>query len=633
MSTPPSLALQSGGVLSQPNLILVFWGDPSSPAQGTFWKDHPDYVQLGTVFFLEFLRGFNVDRLSQYGVGIGSVGAVVTPVFAYPSSGFAAMADLGIRQGVIPLATADTIYVYVIDPTSQYANFPNSNHGDSSGLGNGAPWVIAPLTPPPSEGTVAAAWWPTQIGFTAGISHELYESMTDPTPFNGWVDMNWPSNGDNSECCDICESMLGGAGYLYPLRYGPWSIEPYWSNQDNWCVLGFDSTWTSLQVPPGMSNGQFAAAFAQNGDLVAFTLSDPGDLWVFTQSTAGQVGGSWGDGVWQELVKGPKLTTSLQAFLNYTSGLLEVFATNISGQVWHTYQTAPNGSWTAGELLGAPAGLRIVSNLAIGFNAPDPTQSDYPCLEVFAVADDGQLWHNRNIGPSRGWSGWASLIAPPPGLPSEFSCPILGRNQNGCLSVFVIGMDSSPWTIGQTASNGGWGTWSNIPFSSLDGAALSRPIPGSWQVGQNADGRLELFITAPSAADVWNVYHACQLSPNANTWSDWSPLMPLDATGAVGFEGLLSVANVTTDIGELEVSTIASDGGLWTIRQTTPSGPEWNPWRYVGSGNLNPTHNITSIVGANGLNLIVPWDDAGFWALAQTSPGGPFGQILLPQTD
>lgn len=633
MSTPPSLALQSGGVVSQPNLVLVFWGDPSSPTQGAFWIDHSDYVQVGTVFFLQFLRGFNVDRLSQYGVGIGSVAAVVTPVLAYPSNGFEAMADVGIQEGVIPPAGSNTIYVYVIDPTSQYANFPNSSHGDSSGLGNGAPWVIAPLTPPPPEGTLAAAWWPTQIGFTAGMSHELYESMTDPTPFNGWVDMNWPGSGDNSECCDVCESVLGGAGYLYPLRYGAWSIEPYWSNQDNWCVLGFDSTWTSLQVPPGTSNGQFAAAFAQNGDLVGFTLDDVGDLWTFTQSTAGQAGGSWGDGVWQELVKGAELTTSLQAFLNYTSGLLEVLATNISGQVWHTRQAAPNGSWTAGELLGAPAGLRLVSNLAIGFNVPDPTQSDYSCLEVFAVADDGQLWHNRDMGPSKGWSGWASLIAPPPGLPSEFSCPILGRNQNGCLAVFVIGIDSSPWIIGQTAPNGGWGTWSNIPFSSPDGAALSRPIPGSWQVGQNADGRLELFVTAPSAAGVWNVYHACQLTPNGNSWSGWSPLMPLGAGGAVAFRGLLSVANVATNVGELEVSTITSDGGLWTIRQTTPSGPEWNQWRYVYGGGLDPTNNITSIVGANGLNLVVPWLDASFWALAQTSPGGPFGQILLPQTD
>ena len=638
MSTPPSLALQSGGVLAQPSLVLVFWGDPSSPTEGTFWRDHPDYVQVGTVFFMEFLRGFNVDRLSQYGVGIGNVAAVVTPVFAYPGDGLEAMADVGIQQGVIPPATSDTIYVYVIDPTSPYANFPNSNHGDSGGLGNGAPWVIAPLMPPPAEGEAAAGWWHTQIAFTAGISHELYESMTDPTPFNGWVDVNYPSNGDNSECCDICENMLGARGYVYPLVYGAWSIEPYWSNQDNWCVLGFDNAWSSLGVPAGVSNGQFAAAFAQNGDLVAFTLSGPGDLWMYTRSTAGQIGGSWSDGGWQELVKGAKLTTSLQAFLNYTIGLLEVFATNASGQVWHTYQTAPNGSWTAGELLGAPAGGKIVSNLAIGFNAPDPTQGGYPCLEIFAVADDGQLHHNRNKGPWKGWSGWASLSAPPPGLPNEFSCPILGSNRNGCLSVFVIGRDSSPWTIQQTTPNGGWGTWSSIPFSSVDGAALSSPVPGSWQVGQNADGRLELFTVAPSAAGLWNVYHADQLNPNANSWSDWSPLMPLGAGGAVAFQGPLSVANVTTDVGELAVSTTGSDGALWTIRQTTPSGPEWNQWRCVGiaDGLLdsgNHITGITSIVGANGLNLVVEWPDRGFQALAQTSPGGTFGQILLPQTD
>ena len=637
MSTPPSLALQSGGALAQPSLVLVFWGDPGSPTQGAFWRDHPDYVQVGTVFFMQFLRGFNVDRLSQYGVGIGSIAEVVTPVLAYPSNGFEAMAHVGIEEGVIPPATSDTIYVYVIDPTSQYANFSNSEHGDSSGLGNGAPWVIAPLTPPPAEGVSAVAWWPSQSIFTAAISHELYEAMTDPTPFDGWVDMNWPGNGDNSECCDICQNVLAGGGNVYPLVYGAWSIEPYWSNQDNWCVLGFDGPWASLGAPAGIGNGQFAAAFAQNGNLVAFTLSDPGDLWILANSTAGQVGGTWGDGGWQELVKGAKLTASLQAFLNYPIGVLEVFTTNASGQVWHTYQTAPNGPWTAGERLGAPAGAKIVGNLAIGFNAPDPTQGDYSCLEIFAVADDGQLHHNRNKGPWKGWSGWTSLSAPPPGLPDELSCPILGRNQNGCLSVFVIGRDSGPWTIGQTAPNGGWGTWSSIPFSSVDGAALCRPTPGSWQVGQNADGRLELFTVAPSAAGLWNVYHSYQLTPSASSWSDWSALMPLGARGAVAFQGPISVANVTTNVGELAVSTIASDGALWTIRQTTPSRPEWNPWRCVGIADGldagNKASSITSVVGANGLNLVVDWPDRGLLALAQTSPGGPFGQLLLPQTD
>ncbi|MGB8907812.1 MAG: hypothetical protein WCC84_03590, partial [Candidatus Cybelea sp.] len=70
MSQPQLSLGQSGQVLANPNLALVFWGQ--------FWANHPDFVQTGTTFFMEFLRGQNVDRLGQYGVNIGQICSVNT---------------------------------------------------------------------------------------------------------------------------------------------------------------------------------------------------------------------------------------------------------------------------------------------------------------------------------------------------------------------------------------------------------------------------------------------------------------------------------------------------------------------------------------------------------------------------
>src|ERR1700733_12004626 len=54
----PALTLGAGPILSTPNLALIFWGQ--------FWANNPLFVDVGTTYFIEFLRGQNVDSLVQY---------------------------------------------------------------------------------------------------------------------------------------------------------------------------------------------------------------------------------------------------------------------------------------------------------------------------------------------------------------------------------------------------------------------------------------------------------------------------------------------------------------------------------------------------------------------------------------
>src|SRR6516225_6955193 len=100
-------------------------------------------------------------------------------------------------------------------------------------------------------GMTGQTWWTTQATeFTALLSHELYETFTHPDDGSGLMAYNYPKAGTNSECCDICNDDLGK-----PLQSnGPWTIESYWSNQDNQCINGYGNAWTSYGSPtPRMS--------------------------------------------------------------------------------------------------------------------------------------------------------------------------------------------------------------------------------------------------------------------------------------------------------------------------------------------------------------------------------------------
>jgi hypothetical protein len=114
--------------------------------------------------------------------------------------------------------------------------------------------------------------------------------------------------------------------------------------------------------------------------------------------------------------------------------------------VWHTWQNAPNGSWSSWSNLGWPsAGVRV-ADLAVGANADGR-------LELFGSDQSGEVWHVWQTAPNSGWSSWASLGG------EAFSAPLVGRNQDGRLEVFVEGRTAgSPPT-----ASGVWHRWQTTP--------------------------------------------------------------------------------------------------------------------------------------------------------------------------
>jgi hypothetical protein len=632
----PSLTRGSGPVLKSPNLLLVFWGQ--------FWTNNPALVSSGTAFFMEFLRGQNVKRLTQYGVGFGQIADV--SVVNQPWIGSIDIANsLGkaIQSGWIPQPYPNGLYVFIQDPTLPGAT-------SSGGLGaqhwisttvpgytyGTAFWFSYSIMPPTraapiQPGMTSHQWWKNQAGiYVAMVSHELYEAFTDPTAYTGWSDSNYPQAGFSSECCDVCDDLLN-SGNVNSFSYGFWTFDCYWSNSDKACFLGFQNNWINLGAPQGGNSASISTGANENGTWVLFATAQNGDLWNYAGSTAGQPGGSWAGGTWNALAKGAALAGTIVAAMN-TVGTLEVFGINQNGELWHIYQAQPNGAWSGGALLGAPTGLKLISNVAIGQNAPNPNESGYQNLEAFAVGSDNQLHHIWQLGAWKGWSGWGdSLGSPPPGL-GAFSNPCVGSNADGRLEVFVLGADQNIWHKWQVSPNSGWSDWQSLPLNTSDGAVIQLALKSCWQVGRNSDGRLELFLTAPNNKGSWNVYHTYQTTPNG-TWSLWSALMPLNVPAAVAFQGVLTVVNNTTDYRELDVFAIGSDGGLWFIDELHAASTAWKEWQFLyAPPNLLLSSSNTPAVAVtqNGLAVLVSASDGNIWGISQTQPGGSWGPIILP---
>ena len=163
----------------------------------------------------------------------------------------------------------------------------------------------------------------------------------------------------------------------------------------------------------------------------------------------------------------------------------------------HLMMEAPT---LAKAALGAtgPGGPRWAGNWQA---SPWSTRTSTGRLEVFAWGFDRALWHNWQVAPNGGWSGWASLKGE---LTSD---PVVAHNADGRLEVFGRGLDNALWHIWQTAPNNGWSEW----------ASLGGNVTDDYAVAANADGRLEAFARATDSS----LWHNWQNSPGGD-WSGWA---------------------------------------------------------------------------------------------------------------
>ncbi|MCI0628930.1 MAG: hypothetical protein L0387_46005, partial [Acidobacteria bacterium] len=202
-------------------------------------------------------------------------------------------------------------------------------------------------------------------------------------------------------------------------------------------------------------------------------------------------------------------------------------------------------------------------------------------LALFGGGSDQELFHRAETADGS-WSEWERIGDDT--VHVNFHDLAVGTHADGRLAVFTLdaASESSPTELrhlAQTAPNGGWGKWENLGAPQAQGGFfLHRNTRRRVVVGENADGRLEVFVlhrgnvnSLSPVADVWQVW---QTAPNGN-WSHWGKL------GAIPKRSPAPPFNLevsSNQDGRQELFLVGEGVGLWHTWQTSPNNG-WSCWR------------------------------------------------------
>jgi hypothetical protein len=208
-------------------------------------------------------------------------------------------------------------------------------------------------------------------------------------------------------------------------------------------------------------------------------------------------------------------------------GRLEVFAPGRFMSVLHAWQEDVGGAWSDW------------SEVPLSWTSSPPAlaSNDAGRLELFAATTDAvnHVWQTQN-----GWSAVEVLLGVRPA-----GRPVVGRNEDGRLEVFVCNAEGQVEHNWQREANGDWvasaGRWPTL--QGIVAAKNAEPA-----VAANADGRLELFVRCEDG----DLYHAWQRYPNGG-FGPWTSM-------GANVPGVPAV--VLTESGRLEIFAITEGGEL-----------------------------------------------------------------------
>jgi hypothetical protein len=266
------------------------------------------------------------------------------------------------------------------------------------------------------------------------------------------------------------------------------------------------SEWKTLGTPARDASltDQFTVGRNQDGRQEVFAVGRDGNVWQIWQTAPNGGWSNWGTlgNPPKEIRRSDRITVG-----SNRDGRQELFVMGGDEALWHIRQVAPNAGWSAWESLGKPKDVgfsepprdRDLSEPIVRQNADGHLEVFAPgngafCnrwqeapnssvwrhqgwnekprpqpgveltwleaalnvggqlegrLEVFALGDDGALWHAWQIDQAPNWSRWHSLASPPARIRAADRLTI-GTNQDGRLEVFLVGQDGAVWHIWQT---------------------------------------------------------------------------------------------------------------------------------------------------------------------------------------
>jgi hypothetical protein len=205
-------------------------------------------------------------------------------------------------------------------------------------------------------------------------------------------------------------------------------------------------------------------------------------------------------------------------------------------------------------------------------------------------------------GQLMGQTNWTSLGMP--GGTGALAPFQVVQNADGRLEVFLLSLaDGTLWHIWQTMRGKAWGSW----------ASLGHPPDDDFQLasGTNADGRIEVF----TIGDDGNLWHIWQTAPGGS-WSSWNSLrMP---GSSIGYANLTVGRNAD---GRLEVFLTGPETTLWHSWQQMPGG-SWSSWNSLDQLPLGVRGSCVAQNKDGHLEVLATDDDGTLWHSWQQTPGG-----------
>lgn len=296
--------------------------------------------------------------------------------------------------------------------------------------------------------------------------------------------------------------------------------------------------WTQRQYFNQDDNQQGSVARGVGGQLRAFVIGNRSST---LRSIAQASPGSWGS--WQDL-KGNFSATPVVAA--YKDGRLAAFVHSNYGTMFYSGQN-DDQSWTPWRELG---GQGVSDAAAVTDSAGR--------LRAVGMSNSGQIFEMTDATSRGAWGAWKAV-----GNPFyAASNPALALGQDGKLTLLSLDSRGALRVNAQAAGSAAWpSSWQN-----LGGSFASSPV-----VARNADGRLEVFVRGTDQG----LYHLWQLS--GGQWSAPEALgqLSFDGQPVVSLAGgLLSVA-VRDGAGHLRLLQQLSSqpGSAWSSAQDLGAPP------------------------------------------------------------
>ncbi|GAB4030781.1 PLL family lectin [Spirosoma gilvum] len=257
-------------------------------------------------------------------------------------------------------------------------------------------------------------------------------------------------------------------------------------------------------------------------------------------------------------------------FLQETEGTSDL----TSPQIFHYWQTRANNGWAG------PAQI----NTTIGAKQMVVEKNQDGRLELFYVGLDDAIYHKwqtvKNTQNPAQWSADQALTNFGRAYLNSYQPITVKQNQDKRLELFYVASDKKIYHQWQSIPNAKMNEWSGE--QKFITSALNNFEGKYITVGSNADGRLELFF--PNEFDSSALYNRWQTVKNTQNPAQWSAENRLGSNDLAVF---LTVGQ--NQDGRLELFYIGTNSALyhkWQTVKNTQNPAQWSAENRLGSNDF-----------------------------------------------